>query len=29
MKEVDTYDHGEKDVMAVDEDMPLSLRERK
>lgn len=29
MKEVDTYDKGEKDVTAVDENMPLSLRERK
>jgi hypothetical protein len=29
MKDVDTYDKGEKDLTAVDDSMPLSLRERK
>ena len=29
MKEVDTYDEGEKDLRAVDESQPISLRERK
>ena len=29
MKEVDTYDEGEKDLRAVDETQPISLRERK
>jgi len=29
MKEVDTYDEGEKDIRAYDEDAPLSVRERK
>lgn len=29
MMEVDTYDEGEKDVTAVDESMPLAMRERK
>jgi cytochrome c oxidase assembly protein Cox11 len=29
MREVDTYDSGEKDIMEVTEEMPLSVRERK
>jgi len=29
MKEVDTYDEGEKDIRAYDPDAPLSVRERK
>jgi len=29
MKEVDTFDTGEKDLLAVDETMPLSHQERK
>ena len=29
MREVDTYDEGEKDILHIDENMPLSLKERK
>jgi hypothetical protein len=29
MKDVDTFDQGEKDITAVDDTMPLSMRERK
>lgn len=29
LKEVDTYDEGEKDIRAYEEDAPLSVRERK
>ena len=29
MKEMDTYDKGEKDIYAYDESDPLSVRERK
>ena len=29
MKEVDTYDEGEKDIRAVDPNAPLSVQERK
>jgi len=29
LADVDTYDEGEKDIRAADEDLPLAVRERK